>query len=350
LTMLTTPFPTPVVNIVNPQSLPDPSGFNAASGVLAALGPFRDMSGIKELGPYLTALSNNATQLASQGMKNAQTSGLMSSIRNAKELSPEQRANLMSELLTGQVKNNVAPPVAQPDPGTKPDPTPKPETGGVPPPQPVPPIVKEQPQPPTPKKPAVLGPKTRRLTFTFLFDTGQEMWGNYQVELQDTQTMRTYIPAGDQQNTNVLYVDVPSSIKAGVVVRVQGTVKPRSIQAPSGIEPKSWALEIQRTDQFGNMDGVTGFNVIGQTKEANLELTLETQGETTTAKTNSDEWGASVKAGGTIKVVELEGEGSYKYTKTDEKTVMEGAKEVKTMKFTVRLLDKQKQPKIEAVK
>ena len=340
-----TPFPSPVVNIVNPQSLPDPSGFGAASGVLSALGPFRDMSGIKELGPYLTALSNNATQLASQGMKNAQASGLANAIHNAKELSPQQKSDLMSELLTGQVKNNVAPPEA------KPDPAPKPDTGQVPPPKTDPePVKPGVPKPLEPKKPTVLGPKTRRLTFTFLFDTGQEMWGNYQVELQDTQTMRTYIPAGDQQNSNVLYVDVPSSIKAGVVVRVQGMVKPRSIQAPSLLAPRSWSLEIQRTDQFGSMEGVTGFNVIGQTKEANLELTLETEDETTTAKTNSDEWGASVKAGGSIKVVELEGEGSYKYTKTDEKTVMQGDKEVRTIKFAVRMLDKQKQPKIEAVK
>jgi hypothetical protein len=41
--------------------------------------------------------------------------------------------------------------------------------------------------------------------------------------------------------------------------------------------------------------GVTGLNIIGQSKEANLELTLETEDENTTAKTSSDEWGASVK-------------------------------------------------------
>jgi hypothetical protein len=56
------------------------------------------------------------------------------------------------------------------------------------------------------------------------------------------------------------------------------------------------------------------------------------------------------KASSTIKVVELEGEGSYKYTKTSETSVKQSDKEVRTMKFTVRMLDKQKQPKIEAVK
>jgi hypothetical protein len=344
-----TPFPTPIVNIVNPQSLPDPTGFSAASGVLSALGPFRDMSGIKELGSYLETLSNNATQLASQGMKNAQTAGLMNTIRSAKELPPEKRADLMSELLTGQVKNHVEPPAPAPDP--KPQPQPQPEPQPQPQPKPTPePTPKGVPRPSEPQKPVVLGPKTRRITFTFLFDTGQEMWGNYQVELQDTQAMRSYIPPGDQTYTNILYIDLPSSVKAGAVVRVQGTVKPRNIQAPSGIEPQTWSLNIQKTEQFGSMEGVTGFNIIGQTKEGNLELTLETENENTTAKTDSDEWGASVKAGGTIKVVELEGEGSYKYTKTSENTVMVGNKEVKTMKFSVRMLDKQKQPKIEAVK
>lgn len=98
------------------------------------------------------------------------------------------------------------------------------------------------------------------------------------------------------------------------------------------------------------MDGVTGFNVIGQTKEANLELTLETENQNTTAKTDSDEYGVTVKAGGDIKVVEVEAEGAYKYTKTSESTLMQGNKEVKTLKYSVRLLDKQKQPKIETVK
>jgi hypothetical protein len=60
-----TPFPAAMVNIVNPQALPDPTGLNAAAGVLSSLGAFRDMSGLKELGPYLQTLSNNATQLAS---------------------------------------------------------------------------------------------------------------------------------------------------------------------------------------------------------------------------------------------------------------------------------------------
>jgi hypothetical protein len=197
----------------------------------------------------------------------------------------------------------------------------------------------------------MLGPKTRRITFTFLFDTGQEMWGNYQVELQDTQTGVSYIPKGNVVYSNILYIDLPSSVKAGVVVRVQGPVRPNNIVAPAGIEPQPWSLNIQKTEQFGNMDGVAGFNVIGQTKEANLELTLETENENTTAKTNSHEWGATVKGGGTVKkLVALEAEGAYKYTTASENTIMQGSKEVKTMKFDVLMLDKQKQPKIEAVK
>jgi hypothetical protein len=37
-------------------SLPDPTGFSSAPGVLSALGTFRDMSAIKELRPYLETL------------------------------------------------------------------------------------------------------------------------------------------------------------------------------------------------------------------------------------------------------------------------------------------------------
>ena len=205
------------------------------------------------------------------------------------------------------------------------------------------------PKPSEPKKPTVLGPKTRRLTFVFVFDTGQEMWGNYQVELRDTQSGTSYIPPGDVVYSNVLYIDVPSSVKAGVVVRVQGEVRPNTILAPSDIEPQTWSLNIQKTEQFGNLEAVTGFNVIGQTKEVNLELTLETENQNTTASSGSHEFGVTVKAGGTIKVVELGGEGAYKYTTTSETTVMQGNKEVTTKKLAVRMLDKQKQPKIEKV-
>ena len=66
-----TPFPSSIVNIVNPQSLPDPTGMTAAAGLLSSLGPFRDMSGMQQLAQFLQTLSNNATQLASQGLKNA---------------------------------------------------------------------------------------------------------------------------------------------------------------------------------------------------------------------------------------------------------------------------------------
>jgi hypothetical protein len=48
-----TAFPPSLINIVNPTNLPDPTGLAAGASVLGALGPFRDMSGMKELGAYL---------------------------------------------------------------------------------------------------------------------------------------------------------------------------------------------------------------------------------------------------------------------------------------------------------
>jgi hypothetical protein len=99
-----TAFPNSLVNIVNPQSLPDPTGLSAGLNLLGSLGAFRDMSTAKEVGPLLQTLSNNATQLAAEGLKGAQTQKLMDTIRNSKELSGDQKTNLIRSLLTGQVE------------------------------------------------------------------------------------------------------------------------------------------------------------------------------------------------------------------------------------------------------
>jgi hypothetical protein len=181
-----TPFPAAMVNIVNPQALPDPTGLNAAAGVLSSLGAFRDMSGLKELGPYLQTLSNNATQLASQGMKNAQMPALINAIRGAKELPEPERARLIGELLGGQVK-----PIALPAPA--PAATPKKPAGtGSPPPEPTqatkPPAPEPAPAPkpipaPKPQRSPSLSDKTRLLVFTFAFETGDVMMGRWTVEL-----------------------------------------------------------------------------------------------------------------------------------------------------------------------
>jgi hypothetical protein len=208
-----TAFPTPIVNIVNPQSLPDPTGFTAASGVLSALGSFRDMSGIKELGSYLEKLSNNATQLASQGMKNAQTSSLLNTIRSAKELPPEKRAELMSELLTGQVKNQAAPPTAEPEPKSEPPQPPVAqqspgESTGTPAPKPLP-----KPSPPT-RTPTVSS-KTKKVTFMFAFEPNEIMFGTWTVTLE----------SGNDRKGPGLPINTSSAISSSVANEVEFAVE-----------------------------------------------------------------------------------------------------------------------------
>ena len=223
-----TPFPQPIVNIVNPQSLPDPTGLTSAAGVLSALGPFRDMSGIKELGSYLETLSNNATTLASQGLKNANTASLMNTIRSAKELPPEKRAELMSELLTGQVKNTTTPPPA-PEPKPEPQPQPQPQPQPAPQPTPTPkpqPAPTSKPKPSEPHKPTVLGPKTRRLTFAFYFDTMAHMPGEYVIEILDIANKKLYVADEQTGSTYLFFMDVPSTVTSSVFLSIRGPVKP----------------------------------------------------------------------------------------------------------------------------
>ncbi|MES5896732.1 hypothetical protein [Bacillus cereus group sp. RP43] len=191
-----TPFPANLVNIVNPQGLPDPTGLSVAGGVLSSLGPFRDMSGIKELGTYLQNLSNNANQLAGQGLKNAQTAGLMNTIRSAKELTPEQRAILMSELLTGQVKMANAPPTASgivptpstPTPSTPTPSTPTPSTPTPSAPTPVPPAPKEN-QKKQAERASETSPNNKKVNFMFQFDTNDVMLGEWEVTLISDETV-----------------------------------------------------------------------------------------------------------------------------------------------------------------
>ena len=49
-------------------------------------------------------------------------------------------------------------------------------------------------------------------------------------------------------------------------------------------------------------------------------------------------------------MLQLSGEGGYKYTKTKDETTKNGTKDMRTVKLVVRTLDKQKQPKILPVK
>lgn len=176
------------------------------------------------------------------------------------------------------------------------------------------------------------------------------MWGDYQVELLDIQKQHAYIPDGDPRYGHLVFMDVPSSVKGSVLITIRGTVRPQAIAAPTDLAPRTWSAEIQKTEQFPTLDNTTGFNVIAATKDTALEFTIETENETTKVDTDSHEFGLTLKAGGTIKIVEVEGEGAYKYTTTSETSKKEGDKTITARKYSVKVLDRQKQPKIVAVK
>ena len=63
-----TPFPSSIVNIVNPPNAPDPTGLSAAMSVLGTPNLFRDMSGRPEVAAILQNLADNAEKIAASTM------------------------------------------------------------------------------------------------------------------------------------------------------------------------------------------------------------------------------------------------------------------------------------------
>jgi hypothetical protein len=162
-----TPFPQSMINIVTPQSLPDPTGLGDALKVLGTPNIFRDQSGQQVLGTLLGKLSDNATSLAAQGLKGAQQSSLLDQIQANPDLTTAQKKDLMGQVLSGSggpAGTGTTPgKPGSTTPGTTPPATPSGGTpapaapgGGTPAatPPPTPPApAQTTPQPPTTNKP-----------------------------------------------------------------------------------------------------------------------------------------------------------------------------------------------------
>lgn len=129
-----TALPASLLNIVNPPSAPDPSGLATVLGMMSALGGFRDMSGRDTTAALLASLSNTSGQLAAKGLEGANARALTSlqnqqvrhmvdTIRNARELTPEQRTELIGRVLGDGVdamtpaRSNGASPSSSPSAG-----------------------------------------------------------------------------------------------------------------------------------------------------------------------------------------------------------------------------------------
>ena len=326
--LIPTPFPQSIVNIATPQALPDPTGLNAAAGVVSALGPFRDMSGMKELGPLLQTLSNNATQLASQGMKNAQTAGMMNTIRSAKEIPEEKRAELISELLTGQVKTTPEQGQSTRTTDTTGGTTPTPQTSptadsGSP------PTLSTEPKPksipaPTPQRSPALSSKTHLLVFAFAFDTNDVMLGRWNVELlsgtdqrRENRTINTVgqVSGVDIGNRMEMYVEDTFGGDNDVHVHIHGTIvgQPQSLSAGTRkyeIEPWSESRDFMGVIVRASFSKTRTIQVTQATEPVDFKISRtvqETQAETKIKGSSANiEVGVenAVEAGGTIGVAE----------------------------------------------
>ena len=223
-----TAFPQSLVNIVNPQSLPDPTGMAAAMTALSTPGIFRDMSGTKETAALLGKLSDNATKLAETGLKGAQQQGMIDQIRTAPELTSQQKSDLMGEYLTGQVKQSAPPPTTPsttsgggtttptetptPTPATVPSPT------GIVPPA-VPPKAVDEPKP---KKPTGdVATKVGGLGFLFNFRravVGTPVEGKATIRV--TPTSKKVTQEGEYDDRYTPGVTVGPPVKGVVVPKV----------------------------------------------------------------------------------------------------------------------------------
>lgn len=124
-----TALPASLLNIVNPPAAPDPTGLATVLGTMSALGAFRDMSGRDTTGALLAGLTNTSGQLAAKGLEGANARALTSlqnqqvrhmvdTIRNARELTPEQRTELIGRVLSSGVDAMAPTRSSNPSPAT----------------------------------------------------------------------------------------------------------------------------------------------------------------------------------------------------------------------------------------
>jgi hypothetical protein len=312
------------------------------------------MSGVKELGALLQSLSQGSTQVAGEALRVQYVKRMMDLIRSANELTPEQKAGLIEALLTGSAKQ----PEDRREPGKKPDagtggetPASTPNKGGEPSsPQPTPP--RQQPQL---QRTMATGPKTRRLQFEFKLANGDPMPGDYEIYVEEkdpqNRTVKTY--------TNLISLEVKVSPRASDYVNVPADIRRADItiigpirvtpSAPPSLSPRPLDLRIRLRQQGVKLEGVSGFDVEQPVKEVSFEVSIVKEAGIEYAETKNREVSVDLKTEGEIKVVDVALTGGYKYTKGDTTTTTVGSNLTTTTKYTVLVIDNQKQPKLTAV-
>jgi hypothetical protein len=329
-----TPFPSSIVNIVNPQSLPDPTGLTAASGLLSSLGPFRDMSGIQQLAQFLQTLSNNATQLASQGLKNAGAKAPTGGQSTAPS-TPEASATSPSTPGKGGDTPSPSTPTSNLGGGSTPPPTPTPQPAPVASPDPTPkPIA-----PPAPQRSPALSPKTRLLVFTFSFDINDVMMGRWKVELISGLEIRTEsrvintvasVAGVDVGNRMEIYIENTFGGTNDVSVHINGTIVglpqalstgTRKYEVKTWSEPRDFTADITRSD----FDKAHTIRVVQATEEVHYTISRTIQGTKATTKTNTTAAGLelgvedSMEAGVNVNIPEVAGAAAKEAIKINAK-------------------------------
>ena len=94
-------MPEGIVNIAAPLPAPDPVAMANALQILGKGDMFRDMSGISQLGPFLSSLSESTAAAVSAAGGGRRDADLMDKILATDELTPEQKAELAGRVVDG---------------------------------------------------------------------------------------------------------------------------------------------------------------------------------------------------------------------------------------------------------
>jgi hypothetical protein len=343
-----TAFPPNIVNIVNPQSLPEPTGLAAAAGLLSALGPFRDMSGMQQLAQFLQTLSNNATQLALQGLKNAAgggSGGLAGGGTGGSSAAPSGTTPGNAPVTGGTT----------PGSGTSTNGTSTPPGGAapqvtlpsVPAPAPVPATTSKPLPPPQPQRSPALSKQTHLLVFTFSFDTNDVMMGYWTVQLisgadirKETRVTNTVDGvsgrAGGIGNRMEVYVEEEFGGTNNVTVQINGTIVglpqalragTRNYEVKTWSEPRDFTADITRAD----FNKARTIRVVQATEPISYTVSRTVQGTTATTTItnvsaglevgveNAVEAGVDVKIGEAKDTVKVNAKGTFNVSAGDQK-------------------------------
>jgi hypothetical protein len=180
------------------------------------------------------------------------------------------------------------------------------------------------------------------------------MAGEYQVTIRDNKTGIEYIqePWFDGVKTVIVEVVVPASALSAIVT-VRGTVGRTggAITTPPSLRAEEWSFSVNTAGkQVPDLSKVSGFDVVGKTKEVKFEVsrTVENGEESTHTDSNA----VTITGGGEAGLkgaVTIKLEGATEIKGEEAKTTKQGDAVTTKTEYTARVHDIQTQPSIEPV-